>query len=184
MNTLQIILNLAQVATGFAAILSIIFTIYVYIKQKLDAQLTVAKNVSSWNIDATENQLKDCNDFVSTYNKPTINNSNNTNNITMNNNPFPVYNTIVVFVPNSIEDSNSLSKNFKNYQFCYRETLIPGKSTTSFFDDHSAGMGHLVPEIYFTDNNNIQWHRSKNGVLKKENYVDKAVKSGIILKHL
>lgn len=181
MNILKLFLPIAQVATGFAAILSIFFTIYVYIKQKLDAQLTVAKNVSSWNIDATENQLKDFNDFVSAYNNPTINNSNDANNITMNNNPFPVYNTIVVFVPNDIEDSNSLSK---NYQYYYRETLIPGKSITSFFNDHSAGMGHLVPEIYFTDNNNIQWHRSKNGTLKKEHYVDKAVKSGIILKHL
>lgn len=180
MNILKIVLDIAQVATGVAAILSLFFTIHVYRKQKNDAQLAIASNISSWNIAFTKNKSKDFNDLEDALNGDKINNS-NCSNIIMNGNPFPVYNSIVVFVPNNSQDSNL---SFQNHQFYYRETLIPGKSITNFINDHALGMGHLVPELYFTDNNNIQWHRSKNGTLEKVDYVDKAVKEGIILKHL
>lgn len=180
MNILRIVLDIAQVATGFAAILSLFFTIYVYRKQKNDAQLAIASNISSWNIAFTKNKSKDFNDLEDALNGDKINNS-NCSNIIMNGNPFPVYNSIVVFVQNNSQDSNL---SFQNHQFYYRETLIPGKSITNFINDHALGMGYLVPELYFTDNNNIQWHRSKNGTLEKVDYVDKAVKEGIILKHL
>lgn len=48
MNT---ILNVAQIATGIAAVISIFFTMYVYRSQKLDNQVAIAMNISSWNIE-------------------------------------------------------------------------------------------------------------------------------------
>ncbi len=180
MNILQIVLTLAQIATGFAAVVSLFFTIYVYRKQKKDTQLAIASNVSSWNITFTKNKPKDFNDHVDAISSYTINTP-NCSNIIMNDNHFPIYNAIVVFIPNSSKNSKLL---FKKYQYFYREILIPGKSMTNFINSHSAGMGHLVPELYFTDNNGVQWHRSKNGTLKKVDYIDEAVKAGIILKHM
>lgn len=185
MNT---ILNVAQIATGIAAVISIFFTMYVYRSQKLDNQVAIAMNISSWNIEMSQSEQEELankanpdffngNDNVEWHNAP------NCHNITMNNNSFPVYNLIIAFVPNyfDLNDTDSLSQ---KYQHFYYEVLTPGKTMTDFVNDHSMGNGSLVPELYFTDNNNIQWHRSKNGTLKKTTYIDKAVNLGIILKHL
>ncbi|WP_054759873.1 hypothetical protein [Secundilactobacillus collinoides] len=94
-------------------------------------------------------------------------NAPNCTNITVNKNPFPVYNLIIVFVPNHLKfkGNNSLSS---QYQCFYYEILTPGKIITDFVNDHTLGNGHLIPELYFTDTQNNQWRRSKNGELKKD----------------
>ncbi|MDB1104786.1 hypothetical protein [Lentilactobacillus parabuchneri] len=158
------IVEIAQILTGVAAIVSLFFTAYAYRHQKYQEQLQVALNVSTWIKDA-----KDTNNPLKAYK------------ILANNNPFPVYNVIWVLVPN---DSNfSLEKTLKSSHE-YFEIVAPGKKVKPFTNSHSAGNGHRVPELYFTDNQNTEWHRDKRGILKKTSYLRKAIKLGIVLKHV
>lgn len=46
------------------------------------------------------------------------------------------------------------------------------------------GGEHLVPELFFTDNQSTEWYRDKRGQLKKTAYIERAVKAGIILGHV
>lgn len=180
--------EIAQIITGFAAIVSIFFTVYAFRSQKIDKQLDTAKNISSWNVtmakDKQESLSKEANPgFDGETFTDEWHNAPNCTNITVNKNPFPVYNLIIVFVPNHLKfkGNNSLSS---QYQCFYYEILTPGKIITDFVNDHTMGSGHLIPELYFTDTQNNQWRRSKNGELKKTAYLKKAVKLGIIQKHL
>lgn len=182
------ILDISQIATGIAAIVSFFFTIYVYRSQRIDKKLTVAMNVSSWNVamsKARQAELaKETNpNFYNNSNSTEWHNAPNCSNITVNNNPFPVYNLIIVFVPNYF-DLKGLKPLSREYQCFYHEVLTPGKTMTDFVNDHTIANGNLVPELYFTDNSNVQWHRSKNGILKETTYMNKAIQLGIIQKHL
>lgn len=100
------ILAIAQIAAGIAAIVSLLFTMYVYRIQKINMQLAIAMNISSWNIEMPENKTialaKEGNpEFYNNGSLDEWHNTPNCSNITFNNNPFPMYNLITSFIPNS-----------------------------------------------------------------------------------
>lgn len=159
------IVEFAQILTGIAAVVSLVFTAYAYRHETQQEQLKVAQNVSTW-----YEETKPEGESGVTY-----------KNIVMNNNPFPVYNVIIVWIDNKHNLSLEETLRSKNI---YYEILSPGEKEDEFNSPHAMGGEHLVPELFFTDNQSTEWYRDKRGQLKKTAYIERAVKAGIILGHV
>lgn len=163
------ILNIVQILTGIAAVVSLSFAGIQVRYSRLDREKRYAENVAQW--------------------------AENNNLVIVNNNKLPVYNAIIVFASNSDTQFDFFSiKHFEELIISpkYIEIVSPGEHSFSQYShilgDRAAGNERWLPELFFTDSNNVQWRRCKNGKLVRlssnENYIVQASKLGIILKHV
>lgn len=165
MDYFKVIVELFQIATGIGATYGIFLNYNSAKNKNKENKKEVAKNVSCW-IRLRSKQGKYC----------VINNNNN----------LPIYKVYLILYSNNsnIDPIDVDSKSIDTFH--YEEILPPGKFNFSYTDYPAAGNEHLVPTIYFTDNNNTQWIRKKNGRLEiyKSNYIEKLSKQGKLLKHV
>lgn len=75
-----------------------------------------------------------------------------------------------------------VTENLSNMK--YYEIFPHGEKKYEFDNNKSAGNGHQVPGVFFTDNEGVQWFRSPNGKLRRKKYLKQAMRAGIVLKHV
>ena len=81
----------------------------------------------------------------------------------------PVYDVFVFLKENTPGAENFIKDRYDIPIYTHVTTLPPGKTTVSLESSgYAAGRKFEIPEIYFTDVNNVNWSRNKFGKLTEE----------------